>query len=148
MGVEPFLAASSIEGVLAQRLVRRLCPHCRQAYQPSAAELAELGALRGWPPGVVLHRPGGCELCRGTGYRGRVGLFELLLVDDVIEEMVLRRASSAEIKLSAQERGLVTLREEGWQKVLDGVTSVEEVTRVTHEENLLGVGDEGARGAD
>ncbi|MBI5832261.1 MAG: type II secretion system ATPase GspE [Armatimonadetes bacterium] len=148
MGIEPFLVASSLEGVLAQRLVRRLCPACKRAYEASDAELSDLGPLRSWLRGVELYAPAGCDECRGTGYRGRVGLYELLVVDEAVQELILRRASSQEIKESAQSRGLVTLREEGWQKVLDGITSLEEVTRVTHEdEAAMGVGDD-ARGGE
>ncbi|MBI2300218.1 MAG: Flp pilus assembly complex ATPase component TadA, partial [Armatimonadetes bacterium] len=150
MGIEPFLAASSLEGVLAQRLVRRLCPQCKEPYVPNEAELSELGSLREWLQGVELYRARGCEACRSTGYLGRVGLFELLVIDETITELILRRSSSSEIKEAAQSRGLVTLREEGWQKVLEGITSVEEITRVTHEDEVaLGVaGSEDARHAD
>jgi type II secretion system protein E len=149
MGIEPFLVASSLEGVLAQRLVRRLCPRCKEAYTASESELSDLGPLRGWLRGVTLYRAAGCDECRGTGYRGRVGLFELLVVDEAVQELILRRASSGEIKEAAASQGMSTLREEGWQKVLDGLTSVEEVTRVTHEDEArMGVGDNEARVAD
>ena len=149
MGAEPFLVASSLEGVLAQRLVRRLCPHCKEAYEPTEHTLSELGPLREWLKGVELYRAVGCEECRGTGYLGRIGLYELLLVDETITELIMDRSSSSEIKEAAQRRGLVTLREEGWQKVLEGITSVEEITRVTHEdEAALGVAADEMRHAD
>ncbi|MCC7493598.1 MAG: type II secretion system ATPase GspE [Fimbriimonadaceae bacterium] len=149
MGAEPFLVASSVEGVLAQRLVRRLCPHCRVPYRPTAAELAEFGTQRERFEGATIYRPGGCEQCRGTGYLGRVGLYELLAVDEVIEGLVMQRAASSEIKEAAMRNGMTTLRDEGWQKVLEGMTSIEEVTRVTHEDEArLGVGEDDARHAD
>ncbi|NUQ00005.1 MAG: type II secretion system ATPase GspE [Armatimonadetes bacterium] len=149
MGAEPFLVASSVEGVLAQRLVRRLCPHCKEAYTPSGLELEDLGTMREWLQGVQLHRAVGCDICRGTGYMGRIGLYELLVVDETIKELIMQRAPSSEIKEAAQRHGLVTLREEGWQKVLEGVTSVDEIQRVTHEDEArLGVGEDDARHAD
>jgi type II secretory ATPase GspE/PulE/Tfp pilus assembly ATPase PilB-like protein len=146
MGIEPYFVAGSLEGVLAQRLVRRLCPDCKQPYEPTEPELAEVGVRRAEAVGRTLYRAAGCGECRGTGYRGRVGLYELLLVDEVIGDLVLRRASSRAIKDAAQERGMVTLREEGWRSVCDGITSIEEIGRVTHEDEVaLGVGDDDAR---
>jgi len=148
MGIEPFLVASSLEGVVAQRLVRRLCPKCREAYKPSRQELHELGAAISSYKGGPFYRATGCNECRGTGYRGRVGLFELLVVDDLIQEKLLTHASSGEIKEAAVSRGMITLREEGWRKVAEGVTTAEEVARVTHEdESALGVGEDDPRTA-
>ncbi|HAZ63641.1 MAG TPA: type II secretion system protein GspE [Armatimonadetes bacterium] len=140
MGIEPFLVASSLEGVLAQRLVRRLCPACKAPHAPTSAELYDMGNLADESRQHTIFRPVGCDECRGTGYRGRVGLIELLVVDDEIQELILRRASSAAIRESAQARGLVTLREEGWRHAFAGLTSIDEVTRVTHEsESALGL---------
>jgi general secretion pathway protein E len=148
MGAEPFLVASSVEGVLAQRLVRRLCPHCKRPYLPGDSEMIELRTIGGYEPGMELFHPTGCDNCRGTGYMGRVGLYELLAVDETIEALILEQAPSSAIREAGQRRGLVTLREEGWKRVLEGVTSVEEITRVTHEdESVVGVGDD-ARHAD
>jgi len=147
MGAEPFLVASSVEGVLAQRLVRRLCPHCKQAYLPGDSELANLESIPGWAPGLELFHPQGCDQCRGTGYMGRVGLYELLAIDETIEHLILEQAPSSAIKEAGQRRGMVSLREEGWRRVMEGVTSVEEITRVTHEdETALGVGDDARHG--
>ncbi len=149
MGAEPFLVASSLEGVLAQRLVRRLCDQCKEPYVPSDLELGELGVAGIWREEVTVYRPVGCDACRGTGYLGRIGLFELLMVDDSITDLIMRRAPSTALREAAQRSGLVTLREEGWQRVLDGVTSIDEVTRVTHEDEIgLGVGGDDARRAD
>ncbi len=148
MGIEPFLVASSLEGVVAQRLVRRLCSKCREAYKPTPAEVRELGSAASSYTGGPFYRAVGCNECRGTGYRGRVGLFELLVVDEVIQEKLLTRASSGEIKEAAMRGGMVTLREEGWRKVAEGVTSADEVARVTHEdEAALGVGEDSSRSA-
>ncbi|MBI5835197.1 MAG: type II secretion system ATPase GspE [Armatimonadetes bacterium] len=146
MGIEPFLVASSLEGVVAQRLVRRLCPKCREAYKPSSAELRELGSAASSYKGAPFYRATGCNECRGTGYRGRVGLFELLVVDELIQDKLVSRASSADIKEAAVSRGMVTLREEGWRKVAEGVTTADEVARVTHEdEAALGVGEDDSK---
>jgi general secretion pathway protein E/type IV pilus assembly protein PilB len=129
MGVEPFLVSSTVEGVMAQRLVRRLCGDCREAYTPDESELPDdfpLDALRG-----PLYRPSGCERCRGTGYRGRMGLYELLVANEKIKELATQRAASNLIKAAAMDAGMQTLREDGWEKVLQGLTTVDEVLRVT-----------------
>lgn len=138
MGVEPFLVTSSLEGVLAQRLVRRICSHCKEPYEVDAGEVAEM--LHGEVPAsgkVTLYRGRGCEHCRFTGYRGRIGLFELLIVDEAIERLILQHASSTEIRNMAMERGMRTLRQDGWEKARRGLTTVEEVARVTHEDERV-----------
>lgn len=129
MGVEPFLVASTLEGVLAQRLVRRLCPDCRQPYEPQPGELPE-----DFPQdrlGEPLWRPEGCEHCRGTGYRGRMGIYELLVTNENIRELATARAASNVIKDAAVKSGMQTLRDDGWEKVFAGITTVDEVIRVT-----------------
>ncbi len=130
MGVEPFLVASTVEAVMAQRLVRRLCEHCREPYEPDADELPvdfPMERLEGRP----LYRQAGCKECRHIGYTGRLGLYELLLTDNNIRQLSHDRASTWLIKKAAMEQGMVTLREDGWRKVLDGRTTVEEILRVT-----------------
>ena len=129
MGVEPFLVSSTVEGVVAQRLVRRLCADC---CEPDNRD------RRDFPidfPHERLHaspyRPVGCATCRGTGFRGRLGIYELLTTSDEVRELATRRAGTNEIKRAARNNGMTTLREDGWQKVLNGVTSVDEVLRVT-----------------
>ncbi|MCA9262252.1 MAG: type II/IV secretion system protein, partial [Planctomycetales bacterium] len=135
MGVEPFLVSSTVEGVMAQRLVRQLCPACRV---PSTLDRDALPAdfprhqLNGQP----LYEPLGCRECRHTGYRGRVGLYELLVANDAIRAAATERAPSHIVKQLAIQAGMRTLREDGWQKVLDGITTVDEVLRVTKAENL------------
>jgi general secretion pathway protein E len=128
LGVEPYLVASTLNGVLAQRLVRRVCPDCRTRYRPEPAVAA---LLAGRPiGGIELVRGAGCARCRQTGYRGRIGLFELLLMDDEIREAVARRDDIGRLRELARTRELATLRHDGWAKVQAGVTTIEEVLRV------------------
>jgi general secretion pathway protein E len=138
MGIEPFLVASSLMGVLAQRLVRVICSHCRESYEPSQNEktyFSDSPPLN-QPPwqAFLLHRGKGCERCNGMGYLGRTGIFELLAVDDTIRHMVAEKADSVVIKNAAVSKGMKTLRTDGFKKVLDGVTTIEEVLRVTQKD--------------
>jgi general secretion pathway protein E/type IV pilus assembly protein PilB len=128
MGVEPFLVSSSIEGILAQRLVRKICPSCKEGYAPDRAALPPDFEFK---PGAQLYRGRGCRECRHIGYRGRLGIYELLLMNDEIRELVVQRASAGVIQKAARRNGLRLLREDGWEKVRAGVTSPEEVLRVT-----------------
>ena len=128
MGVEPYLVASSIEGVLAQRLVRRICPDCKEAYEPDPAELAD---DCNWQPGEEAWRGKGCRECRFTGYRGRMGIFELLMMDDELREMVVKHDSATQMLVAARRSGLKLMREDGWDKVRQGLTTIEEINRVT-----------------
>ena len=134
MGVEPFLAASSIVGILAQRLVRRICPHCRVESTPSPELIRELENEGLYQEKTVFYRGEGCGQCMNIGYRGRSGLYELLVVDDEVRELLLQKKDSATIKNSALHRGMKTLRADGLKKALKGETSLEEVLRVTQEE--------------
>jgi general secretion pathway protein E len=130
MGVEPFLAASSVVGVLAQRLVRVLCPHCKQAYEPNPTEMAFFPA-----PPSQLFRSSGCDKCGGTGYQGRTGIFELLHVDNGVRSMVTERKDAVSIKNYAITRGMRTLRADGLEKAARGITTLEEILRVTHQDH-------------
>lgn len=136
MGVERFLVGSSLVAVLAQRLVRVLCKHCREPYEPTPEELAELG-VRPPPQPVTVYRPGACERCNFTGYRGRLGIFELMLVDDTIRELIAQNVDAKRIKRQAVASGMRTLRGDGARKVLRGVTSIAEVLRATEEETVV-----------
>ena len=136
MGVEPFLVASSLVAVLAQRLVRVLCNDCREAYDLSPEELAELG-LHATERPVPVFKSSGCANCNYTGYHGRLGIFELMLVDDAIRAMVSQNVDSKSIKQAAQRKGMHTLRSDGARKVLQGITSVAEVMRATEEEGVV-----------
>ena len=131
MGVEDYLLASSLLGVLAQRLVRKVCEKCRRSAEITPTVQRELGG-DGTP--AQVYEGTGCEDCAQTGYRGRSGIFELLLVNDVIRPLILKRSSADIIKDASVQQGMRTLREDGWQKVRTGVTTVAEVVRVTQEE--------------
>jgi type IV pilus assembly protein PilB len=131
MGVEPYLISATVIGVLAQRLARRLCPHCKEPYEVPAADLRRFGFRPEHPDQVVtLWRGRGCEACRYTGFRGRIGIFELMRVNDEIAELIVRRAPLADIRDAAKANGMHELREDGLLKVLEGVTTPDEVMRV------------------
>jgi general secretion pathway protein E len=132
MGVEPYLVASVLEGVLAQRLVRRVCAACRIPDRPSTADLDAIGVELA--PGQALFRGRGCDECRGTGYRGRTGIYELFPITEDARSLILRRAPSRDIRRYAVEAGMVTLRMDGWTRALEGVTTVEEILRVTQDD--------------
>ncbi|MEW6301549.1 MAG: type II secretion system ATPase GspE, partial [Thermodesulfobacteriota bacterium] len=137
MGIEPFLISSSLLGVMAQRLVRRVCAACRQAYTPEEPEIVQLGLTPAAVAGRPFYRPGaGCEACRAKGYRGRTGIHELLLFTDDVRAQVMQRADAASLRRAAVARGMPTLRDDGAEKVLAGVTAVEEVLRVTQDDLL------------
>lgn len=137
MGIEPFLVSSAVEGIVAQRLIRRLCPACRAPVELTDAK-KEILAKEGFPVEKLsdhtIYEPVGCDECRGSGFKGRTGIYEILTVDDHIRPLIINRAASSEIKREAMRHGLHTLREDGWLKVLDGVTTVEEILRVTEED--------------
>lgn len=131
MGVEPYLISATVIGVLAQRLARRLCPHCKEPYEVPAADLRRFGFRPERPDQMVtLWRGRGCEACRYTGFRGRIGVFELMRVNDEIAELIVRRAPLADIRDAAKANGMHELREDGLLKVLEGVTTPDEVMRV------------------
>lgn len=140
MGVEPFLIASSLMGAVAQRLLRTICPHCKESYEPSDIEVSYLlhssdNDISGdYSPS--LYRGKGCEKCKGKGYIGRTGIFELLAVDDEIRRMITARADSQSIKGAAIMAGMKTLRIDGFEKVIKGTTTVEEVLRVTQQDTV------------
>jgi general secretion pathway protein E len=138
MGVQPFLVGSSLVGVLAQRLVRVLCPECRQPYAPTREELASASIT----PAILakagnpkhLYKAQGCAACQHTGYQGRTGIYELMLVDDDIRQLVLKNVDSQTIKRAATSKGMVTLLEHGAEKVARGITTAAEVLSVTAED--------------
>ncbi len=153
MGVEPFLASSTVEGVMAQRLVRTICPDCKQTYVPDPDEMPLDFPLRKNAPkpaadiaiqqGVVemmasgppsegkLWKGMGCRACRQSGYRGRTGIHELLVTNDVIRDLIGQRVNAGVIRLEALKAGMITLRQDGWRKVLSGTTTIDEVGRTT-----------------
>ncbi len=160
MGVEPFLITSTVHAILAQRLIRRLCPQCRAPFQPTDEDLAalhltrshletSLSRVKGSPSapleseGSIVHtamtnqmtlmRPGGCAACQGLGFQGRVGLYELLPMNDAVRPLVLKRASVSEVREAARGAGMLTLREDGLGKALRGDTTLEEILRETQD---------------
>jgi general secretion pathway protein E len=137
MGIEPFLVSSSILAVLAQRLVRMVCPTCREAYTPTATELARIGVRPEAVKGPI-YRPAasGCRACRGTGYRGRTAIQELMLMDDEVRELVMQKADAATIRRACTAHGMTLLRHNGAERILLGETTVEELLRVTQEDIL------------
>jgi type II secretion system protein E len=128
MGLEPFLVASTVEGLMAQRLVRRICKHCKMECHPKDLDVAE-----GIVPADIktFWRGKGCDECRGTGYKGRQGVFELVVVDDGLREMILKRDGANRLKKYAMDHGMRTLRDDAWDRVRAGVTTPEEVMRIT-----------------
>ncbi|MDP6980607.1 MAG: type II secretion system ATPase GspE [Myxococcota bacterium] len=136
MGIEPFLVGSSLVAVLAQRLVRVLCPRCREAYVAPDHELRELG-LRPTEREITLYKPVGCGACNNTGYHGRIGIFEMMIVDDEIRGMISTNIDSKTIKKAAMAKGMGSLRQDGARKALRGVSSVAEVMRATEEEEAV-----------
>jgi general secretion pathway protein E len=136
MGVEDYLLTSTVNGIVAQRLVRTLCPACREAYSPLPEVVAELGLARfAGSNGPRLYRPVGCEKCAQTGYRGRVGIVEVLVMSDAVRALVMRHANSGDVHKQATGDGMHTMFDDGIRKALAGVTTVEEVMRVTREQN-------------
>ena len=131
MGTEPFLVAASLEGVLAQRLVRTICKECKTAYEPNEAILSQLGLSAHELGEKEFYTGRGCDVCGETGYRGRKGLFELLDVTDPLRELIIERAPSVVLKQKAIELGMTTLREDGLSNIYDGLTTIEEVLKYT-----------------
>jgi type II secretion system protein E len=127
MGIEPFLVSSTVEGVMAQRLIRVICPECKEEYRHDPLEMPEDFPEKG----VTLWRGRGCRACHDSGYRGRAGLFELMITGEAIREMCVQRMNASAIRKQALQEGMITLRKDGWRKVLQGMTTIEEVARVT-----------------
>lgn len=131
MGVEPFLVASSLLGIIAQRLIRKLCTKCKVEYNPSDLELSEMGISRRDIAGKKIFKAVGCPSCSGSGYSGRTVAYELMVCDDDIRQLIIKSVDGGTIKKKAVDKGMVTLREDGIRKVLNGVTSIEELMRAT-----------------
>lgn len=136
MGVKPFLVASAVQAILAQRLLRVLCKHCKQPYVPDPAELKTVGLKAEAIAGRTLYKPVGCKECSGNGYRGRMGVYELLEMSPIVRELTFQRASSLKIRNEAKQVGMTSLQEDGVRKVLGGTTTIEEVLTITHRDDL------------
>jgi general secretion pathway protein E/type IV pilus assembly protein PilB len=135
MGIEPFLVASTVEGIMAQRLVRRLCLDCKEAYTPKPDDVPKdfpWEKLEGRP----LYRAKGCRSCRGLGYSGRFGIYELLATTENVRQLAHDRRSSFEIKHAALKAGMLTLRDDAFRKAMEGTTSLDEVLRATKGDHL------------
>jgi len=130
MGVEPFLVSASLTGVLAQRLARKICPSCKEPYKPPAEALARLGFDSEKHKDVTFYRGKGCDACRYTGYSKRIGIFELMTINSEIRDLIVKRAPLSEVRAAARAAGMKSLKEDGLSKVLEGITTIEEVMRV------------------
>lgn len=133
MGIEPFLVTSSVIAIMAQRLVRVICSNCKEAYTPDEESLLNIGITPDRVKGKKIYKGRGCPDCLNTGYKGRTGVFELMPMDDSIKNLILKTSDSNAIKRMAVKKGMITLRQDGAQKVLDGISTIEEVFRVTQE---------------
>ncbi|HRR31920.1 MAG TPA: type II secretion system ATPase GspE [Candidatus Sumerlaeia bacterium] len=142
MGVEPFLITSTLEAVVGQRLVRTICPNCKRPYMPSAQELEDFGVLPEEVADVEFFKGIGCDDCSYTGYKGRMGIFELLEITEEIRDLILRRASTDEIQAMALHQGMSTMRQDGWLKICLGMTTFDEVARQTPQESKEQIAEE------
>jgi type IV pilus assembly protein PilB len=131
MGIEPFLVASSVNLICAQRLVRRICTQCKEDHPHAPEAMTTAGFTAEESKTVMPKRGKGCERCNGTGYKGRVGLYEVMEITEELRELILVGASSLELKRKAVDEGMITLRRSGLRKVMEGVTTIEEVARET-----------------
>jgi type IV pilus assembly protein PilB len=129
IGVEPYLISAAVNAILAQRLVRKVCQHCKEEYVPSE-EMKEFLTLQGFSDDKV-YKGKGCDRCRKTGYSGRLGIYELLVMDDGLRDLVTANPDVNQLRKLCRERGLVTLRQDGFTKVMKGLTTVDEILRVT-----------------
>jgi type II secretory ATPase GspE/PulE/Tfp pilus assembly ATPase PilB-like protein len=132
MGIKPFLIASSLSAVLAQRLLQTLCPHCKEPYEPTERELTVAGIER--REGVTFYRPVGCEKCHHRGFSGLTAVSELLIVTDEIGQLIIDRADSTTIKKLAVEQGMIPLRQDAIEKVYQGITSISEMVKAINSE--------------
>ena len=133
MGIEPFLIASTLCGVIAQRLVRVLCKECKESYEPDDDELRDIGILRSQLKDGKLYRGKGCPSCLNMGYKGRMGIFEIMKIDDSVKKLILEQTDSGSIRRQAVLNGMILLKDDGIKKVIEGKTTIEEVLRVSHE---------------
>jgi general secretion pathway protein E len=133
MEIEPFLVASVVRAIVAQRLIRVICSECKEGYVPEPEMLKEVGITPEQLKGGKVYRGKGCPACSGTGYRGRTGIYEILLVSETIRQLIMKKADSVSIGRQAVEEGMKTLREDGARKIIEGITALEEVLRVTQD---------------
>jgi len=131
LGLEPFLLTATLEAIIAQRLVRRICLNCKEEYQPSEAQLMQLGLLPEDVSDRVFYYGKGCDYCNNTGYRGRQAIYEVMLLDDELRDLIMRSASTSVLRAEARKRGMRSLRDAGLLTIYDGITTIDEVVRET-----------------
>ncbi|RKY09536.1 MAG: pilus assembly protein PilB, partial [Planctomycetota bacterium] len=131
LGLETFLITATMEGIIAQRLVRRICLNCKTAFEPTEAMLMEVGLTPDDVAGKELYYGRGCDQCNNTGYRGRIGLYEIMMLDDELRDLIMNDASTNVLRQAARRNGMRTLRENGLAVIFDGITTIEEVARET-----------------
>jgi type IV pilus assembly protein PilB len=136
LGLEPFLVTATLEAVVAQRLVRRICLHCKEEYVPTEEQLMELALRTSDVQGRTFYRGRGCDNCNHSGYRGRRAIFEIMRIDDELREMIMQRSSTSAVRVEAKRRGMRTLRESGLMSIFEGQTTIDEVVRETIVEDV------------
>jgi type IV pilus assembly protein PilB len=136
MGIEPFLITATVEGIVAQRLVRRICTNCKTQFEPSEAQLMELQLLPADVKGKKFYYGRGCSRCNGTGYKGRIGLFEIMVFNDEIRDLVMNQASTSVLRAASQKNGMRLLRDNGLRIIYDGITTIDEIAKETMMEDI------------
>ena len=136
LGMEPFLITATLEGIIAQRLVRKICKHCKEAYEPTEEQLLELGLTPDVVRGKMFYYGRGCDRCNNTGYRGRIGIFEIMIFNDELRELVMNHASTNVMRNAARKEGMRMLREKGLNAIYNGLTTIEEVVKETVTEEV------------
>jgi type IV pilus assembly protein PilB len=136
MGIEPFLITATIEGIVSQRLVRRICENCKTAFEPSEAQLMELQLTQDDIKDKKFYYGRGCSKCNGTGYRGRIGIFEIMVFNDEIRDLIMQQASTNVLRTAGQKAGMRLLRENGLTTIYDGITTIDEIVKETMMENV------------
>jgi type IV pilus assembly protein PilB len=131
LGLEPFLVTATLEGIIAQRLVRKICTNCKTEYEPNLEQLMELELRPEDVQGRKFYYGKGCETCNNTGYKGRLGIYEIMLLDDDMRDQIIKHASTQTLRIEAKKRGMRTLRTSGLMAIYDGITTIEEVVRET-----------------
>jgi type IV pilus assembly protein PilB len=131
LGVEPFLITATLEGICSQRLVRKICTNCKTPYEPTEVQLRELSLTEEDIQGKKFYYGRGCSRCNGTGYRGRIGIFEIMLFDDEIRDLIMNRASTNVLRVAAQKKGMILLRDNGLAAIYDGITTLDEIVKET-----------------
>jgi type IV pilus assembly protein PilB len=136
LGMEPFLITATLEGIIAQRLVRKICKNCKERYEPTDEQLLELGLTPDVVRGKTFYYGRGCDQCNNTGYRGRIGIFEIMVFNDEMREMVMNHASTNVLRNAARKEGMRMLREKGLAGIYNGLTTIEEVVKETIMEEI------------